>query len=58
MFRSQQLLQSNIHIVSAAKPRSVLLTQHSAFYPDLRQMFSALHSTLSPVVRCEENAAF
>lgn len=37
MFRSQQLLQSNIHIVSVAKSRSVLLAQYTAFYPDLNR---------------------
>ena len=37
MFRSQQLLLSNIHIMIAAKSQSVLLTQYTAFYPNLKK---------------------
>jgi len=53
MFRCQQLLLSNIHITIAAKSQSVLLTQYTAFYPNLKKMFSVKHSGLSPVIRCE-----
>lgn len=53
MIRSQQLLLSNIHITIAAKSQSVLLTQYTTFYPNLKKMFSVQHSGLSPVIWCE-----
>lgn len=53
MFRRQQVLLSNIHITIAAKSQSVLLTQYTASYPNLKKMFSAQHSGLSAVIWCE-----